>query len=321
VEDHNVNAFRRLTFALLAVALTFGVTPASRAADAPLAVINLINLPADNSAEVYYAQELGYFKDAGLDVRITPMTNSGAIIAAIAGGGGDIGNAVVGTVADARGKGIPILFLAPAGLYDAASPTAALSVLKDSPITKAADLTGKIVAVSGLGDLTYYATRAWIDKNGGNSAGVKFIELPFPAMAAAVLQHRVDAAYIIEPFFTAAEGDLRILARAAESVAPRYQATGWIASESWLAAHPDLASRFAAAIRRTAIWANSHQKESAVILLKYLKLDPAIVERMHRVPYAVTLDPRLIQPPIDTAAKYTGQAPVSANSLIWTPAK
>jgi NitT/TauT family transport system substrate-binding protein len=314
-----VNALRRLTFALLALALTFGSTPASRAADAPLAVINLINLPADNSAEVYYAQDLGYFKDAGLDVRITPMTNSGAIIAAIAGGGGDIGNAVVGTLADARGKGIPILYLAPAGLYDSASPTAALSVVKDSPIKTAADLTGKIVAVSGLGDLTYFATRAWIDKNGGNSANVKFVELPFPAMAAAVLQHRVDAAYIIEPFFTAASDDLRILARAAESVAPRYQATGWVASESWLAAHPDLAVRFATAIHRTAIWANAHQKDSALILLKYLKIDPAIVARMHRVPYAVTLDTRLIQPPIDTAAKYTGQTPVAASSLIWTP--
>ena len=44
---------------------------------------------------------------------------------ALAGGGGDIGNAVVGAVADARGKGIPILYIAPAGLYDAASPTAA----------------------------------------------------------------------------------------------------------------------------------------------------------------------------------------------------
>jgi NitT/TauT family transport system substrate-binding protein len=316
-----VNALRRLTFALLALALTFGITPATRAADAPLTVINLINLPADNSAEVYYAQELGYFTDAGLDVRITPMTNSGAIIAAIAGGGGDIGNAVVGTVADARGKGIPILYLAPAGLYDAASPTAALSVLKDSPIKTAADLTGKVVAVSGLGDLTYYATRAWIDKNGGNSASVKFIELPFPAMAAAVIQHRVDAAYIIEPFFTAAADDVRILARAAESVAPRYQATGWIASESWLTAHADVAKRFAAAIHRTALWANGHQKESAVILLKYLKIDPAIVERMHRVPYAVTLDTKLIQPPIDTAAKYTGQTAVSASTLIWTPGK
>ena len=52
-----MNLFRRLTFALLATVLAFGVTPASRAADAPLAVINLINLPADNSAEVYYAQE------------------------------------------------------------------------------------------------------------------------------------------------------------------------------------------------------------------------------------------------------------------------
>jgi NitT/TauT family transport system substrate-binding protein len=316
-----VNLFRRFSFALLAVALAFGVTPAARAADAPLATINLINLPSDNAAEVYYAQDLGYFKDVGLDVHITPMTNSGAIIAAIAGGGGDIGNAVVGSVADARSKGIPILFIAPAGLYDAKSPTAALAVLKDSPIRKAADLTGKVVAVSGLNDLTYFATRAWIDKNGGNSAAVKYIELPFPAMAAAVLQHRVDAAYTIEPFYTVAASQLRVLARAAESVAPRYQATGWIANESWLATHADLALRFAAAIHRTALWANSHQKESAVILLKYLKINPAIVEKMRRVTYAVTLEKRLVQPPIDTAAKYTGQTPVAADSLIWAPGK
>src|ERR1700727_222076 len=77
-----MNATRRLIIALLAAVVPLGVTTAGRAADAPLAVINLINLPADNSAEVYYAQDLGYFKDAGLDVRITAMTNSGAIIAA-----------------------------------------------------------------------------------------------------------------------------------------------------------------------------------------------------------------------------------------------
>jgi NitT/TauT family transport system substrate-binding protein len=307
--------------ALLTLGLTLGLPAVSRAADAPLAVINLINLPADNSAEVYYAQELGFFKDAGLDVRITPMTNSGAIIAALAGGGGDIGNAVVGSVADARSKGIPVLYIAPAGLYDAASPTAALVTIKGSPITKAADLDGKVVAVSGLNDLTYFATRAWMDKNGGNSATVKWIELPFPTMAAAVTQHRVDAAYVIEPFYTAAADELHILARAAESVAPRYQATGWIATESWLASHADLALRFASAIHRTAIWANAHQKESAEILVKYLKLDPAIVGKMKRVPYAVTLETRYVQPPINTAAKYTGQSPVSANSLLWAPGK
>ena len=316
-----INSYRRLAFALLAAALAFGIAPASRAADAQLAVINLINLPSDNSAEVYYALELGYFKDAGLDVRITPMTNSGAIIAAVAGGGGDIGNAVVGSVSDARGKGIPVLFIAPAGLSDMASPTAALVTAKDSPIKKAADLTGKVVAVSGLNDLTYFATRAWIDKNGGNSAAVKYIELPFPTMAAAVTGHRVDAAYIVEPFFAASEGDLQLMARASEGVAKRYMATGWIATESWLQTHADLALRFGSAIHRTAIWANSHHKESAAILLKYIKVDPTIAERMNRVPYALALEPRLIQPAIDTAAKYTGQSPVSANSLLWAPAK
>ena len=270
-----VKAFRRLALALVAAALAFGAPAAGRAADAPLAVINLINLPSDNAAEVYYALELGYFKDAGLDVRITPMTNSGAVIAAIAGGGGDIGNSVVGSVADARGKGIPVLFIAPAGLADASSPTAALVTAKDSPIKQAADVTS----------------------------------------------HRVDAAYIVEPFYAVNESTLHLLARASEAVSMKYMATGWIASESWLQTHADLALRFGTAIHRTALWANAHHKESAAILLKYIKIDPAIAERMNRVPYAVALEPRLLQPAIDAAAKYTGQAPISANSLIWAPAK
>jgi hypothetical protein len=42
---------------------------------------------------------------------------------------------------------------------------------------------------------------------------------------------------------------------------------------------------------------------------------------MNRVIYAQALEPRLLEPPIDAAAKYTGQTPVSANSLVWAPAK
>jgi NitT/TauT family transport system substrate-binding protein len=311
-------AIRRIAVAVCTLALTFSI---ASAADAPLATINLLNLPSDNSAVVWYAEDLGYFKDAGLDVKISAMTNSGAIIAAIAGGGADIGNSVIGSVADARSKGIPVLFVSPAGLYSEKSPTAFLVTAKDSPIRKASDLAGKVIAVSGLNDLAYYATREWIDKNGGKSADSKYVELPFPAMTAAIAQHRVDAAYEIEPFFTAGLDTIRVLSLAAGSVAPNYQATGWIASESWLASHADVALRFNVAIHRAAVWANSHHTESAAILLKYLKLDPALVPKMHRVIYGTALEPRLVQPPIDSAAKYTGQAPVSANSLIWAPAK
>jgi ABC-type nitrate/sulfonate/bicarbonate transport system substrate-binding protein len=114
---------------------------------------------------------------------------------------------------------------------------------------------------------------------------------------------------------------LNLLSRASTGVALRYMATGWIASESWLQTHADVALRFGAAIHRTALWANAHHKESAAILIKYIKVDPAIADRMYRVPYAVALDPRLIQPSIDTAAKYTGQTPVPASSLVWAQAK
>lgn len=302
--------------ALLALAAATGSGGAQSTA-----VINLINLPADNSAEVYYAQDLGFFKEAGLDVRITSMTNSGAIVAALAGGAADIGNSVIGSAAQARSKGIAVKFIAPAGLYEDANYTSALVVPKDSPIRSAADLNGKTIAVSGLNDLTYYGTRAWLDKHGGNSGSVKYVELPFPAMAAALTAHRVDAAYDVDPFLTATSDATRILGLAAGAVAPRFQATGWIVTDSWLQTHADIALRFAAVMRRTALWGNTHHKESALILEKYLHVDPAVADRMHRVNYATTLEPRLVQPPIDIAVKYGGGQTMSADELIWAPAK
>jgi NitT/TauT family transport system substrate-binding protein len=310
---------RVLTLAALSAVLLIAHGRAVLAQALP--VINLINLPADNSAEVYYAQDMGFFKDAGLDVRITAMTNSSAIIAALAGGSGDIGNSVVGSAAQARSRGIAVRFIAPAGLYVDAMPTSALVVPKDSPIHTAADLSGKTIAVSGLNDLTYYATRAWIDKHGGSSADVKFVELPFPAIGPALIGHRVDAAYTIEPFLTAARTDFRVIGKAGGGVAARYQATGWLSTDSWIQTHADVALRFAAAIRRTAIWANAHHQESAAILLRYTRIDPQVAAEMNRVEYAVTLQPNLLQPPIDVAAKYGGLPAISANDLIWAPAK
>jgi NitT/TauT family transport system substrate-binding protein len=307
--------------AVLAAVLVLATAPAIRSAAADLATINLIQLPADNSAEVYYAQDLGYFKDAGLDVHITPMTNSGAIIAALAGGAGDIGNSAIGSAADARVKGIAVKFIAPAGLVVAARPTSLLVVPEDSPIHTAADLTGKLVAVSGLADLTYYSTRNWIDQNGGNSAAVKYIELPLPAMAAALAAHRVDAAFDIEPFLAESAGQWRELGNANGAIASRFLGTAWLASETWIDAHPDVAARFATVMRRTAIWANAHHAESGAILAKYTKIPLDVVQKMNRNEYALTLEPKMLQRPIDVAAKYGGKQAIPASELIWTVPK
>lgn len=298
---------------------TFNIVPAQGAE--PI-VINLISLPAA-AAQVYFAQDMGFFKAAGLDVHITSMRSSPAIIAAIASAAADIGFAAVGSAAAARQHGLLVRYVAAGGLCVSSNPTSLLVGPKDTPIRTAADLNGKTIAVTGLADLTYFATKAWIDKNGGNPSSVKFVELPFPEMAPALVQHRVDAAVTTEPFLTMAKDYEKVIGPINDAIASRFTITGWLAREAWIDGHPDAAARFATAMRQAAQWGNAHHRESAQILVRYVGLTPQVAAKMLSVEYALTLDPRLIQPPIDNAAKYgsSQQSPMPATDLIWTPSQ
>jgi len=101
----------------------------------------------------------------------------------------------------------------------------------------------------------------------------------------------------------------RLMARASTGVAQRYMATGWIATEPWLASHADVALRFGAAIHRTAIWPMPPSRVGRDPG-EILKVDPAIAAKMYRAPYALALEPRLIQPRSTTAAKLYASASV-----------
>jgi NitT/TauT family transport system substrate-binding protein len=288
-------------------------------AAAPL-TIKVISLPSDTAGTLYYADELGYFKAAGLDVHITDMTASPPIVAAVASGAGDIGFSVVSSTAVAHERGIPVRFIAPGAMWVTANGTAQLVVAKDSPLQSAASFNGKTIAVTGLADLTYYGTKAWLERNGGDTSTIKWVELSFPEMAAAVVQHRVDGAMIAEPFLEASKPQVKFIAPVDDAIAPRFMSTGWIASNDWIKAHPAEAAKFAEVIMKTAVWANAHKKESAQILLKHTRITPETAATMSRVEYATALDPKMMQPSIDAAAKYSS-APMRdtpAAELIWS---
>ena len=280
--------------------------------------VSIVLIPSESAAQAYYAQDLGYFKAAGMNVTLTPMAASPPIIAAVSSGAVDIGNSVVGSVVAARSRGINVKFIAAAGLYSSTAPTARLLGLKGTSYHTGSDLNGKTIAVTGLADLTYYATKQWVEATGGNPASMKFIELAEPEMLPALKEHRVDAAILIEPFIASAGDELVSIAPVDDYVAKRFLATGWIASDAWLATHADIAAKFAAVMKQTATWANGHHAESAAILLKYTKLTPEIVAHMNRAIYGTALEPALIQPVIDNAAKYGSfPRPVTAGELTW----
>ncbi len=274
------------------------------AADAAPVTLRIGAAANETYAGVYYAQDMGFFRDAGLDVEITTMVSGAAIVAGVVGGALDIGGAGTSAIANAHIRGLPVYMVAPGGIYTTASPTSGLIVGKTSAIRSAKDLSGKVVAVTTLHDIAQAAVMSWIDKNGGDSSSVQFIEMPASEMGAAVTAARIDAAFVPEPNFSQALSDTRLLGPAYDGIAPRFMVIGWFSTKSYLDANLDTAKKFNAVMRRTADWAAKNPQRSAEILAKYSKLPAEVIAGTHRAASSQTIDPALIQPVIDTCVQY-----------------
>lgn len=290
---------------LLAAAVgvaTFAPVRPARADD----TLRIGALLLDNTAEVFYARELGMFKRAGLDVDITTFPSGGAAASALVGGAVDISIGDVLTVAEAHSRGVPLSYLAPATVYTKAFPAYELLVAAASPIRVARDFNGKTVAVNALKNILQVPTQAWIDNNGGDAKSVKFIEVPFPTMSAAILDGRVDAASISEPFITNAlnSGKFRTISVAEKNVAPEFMFSGWTTTADYATKHPDAIKKFVAVMLESGRWGNANRPQSAQILVGVNKMPPEVAAKMERSYYGEKLSPALLQPVIDAAAKY-----------------
>jgi NitT/TauT family transport system substrate-binding protein len=296
-----IHVMRRLV-AACALVVVVGAVPAR--SQPALTTVRIASTPIDVGAQVYYAQALGYFKDAGLDVQIQTIDNGAAIAAAVAGGAADIGQSNVVSLAAAHQKGLPFIVIAPAGTYTASSPTTVLVTLADAPIATAKDFEGKTLVTNGILNIAQIGGDAWLDASGANFKAVKWVEIPVNATASALQTHRVDGAMMSEPSLSAAlaTGGFKVIAQPYTSIGRHWQIGAWFATRSWLTDHPDVAKKFLAVMKKTALWANAHQTESLKLLGDVSKA--AYPANMHRSVYALSIDPALFQPVIDAAAKY-----------------
>jgi NitT/TauT family transport system substrate-binding protein len=284
------------------------------------ATLRVGSVPADPFAEAYYAQDMGFFAKAGLDVEITNFSNGAGSTTAVAGGAIDIGISTVTMMANAALHGVPMVYIAGGALYDDRAPSAVLCVAKNSTITEPKDFEGKVIAIAALHDGTHLGAAAYLIKNGIDLGKVSFIEMPFPVMGAALRRGTIAGAMIAEPFVTASADDIRVFALAEGAVAPRYMAGGWFALQTWVDANRDVARRFTAVIYQTARWANANRTRSGEILQKYSKIDQTTLDHMTRSTYAEELTPALIDPNLQWASrlKFTDRL-VTAKEMIATP--
>lgn len=288
-----------------------------------LVTVRVGTIPVDVGANCFYAQDLGLFAKAGLDVQISPMASGPVIAQAVSGGALDVGVSNVATIAAARLRGLPFRFIAPAAVVaPTPRPTDVVMVLKDSPITPGAAMNGKLIAINGLKDLQEIEARGFVDRFGGDSSTVRFTEIPFPAMGGALEQKRVDIIFPTEPFSTADTNVGKVIGNAFDGVAPRFMLLGYFAHENWLQQHADVAVRFVDALKAGSAWANAHRTESGEMLVKHSRITPEVVTRIARATYGLSLNRAMLVPVIDLAVRYgILTSSVSVADLTWIPPK
>lgn len=259
----------------------------------------------DGNTAGVYAKYAGLFEQAGLDVQLEAMANGSAVAAAVVSGTYDIGTGGVTSVFLAHEKGLPFVFIAPGGLYDARAPYDGAMVLKDSPLTLGKDVENNVVGTVSLQGIGHDAICAWIDQHGGDPSKVQFTEVPYSAVGPALLQHRVVAAETITPSMSAflATGNFRLIP-VLDAIGKLYIQSAWFTTTTFSAKNPDVVRRFAQTIAAASAYANAHHAETAPIIARFSGIPLNVIQHMTRATEGTVLSPELLQPPLDACAKY-----------------
>jgi NitT/TauT family transport system substrate-binding protein len=269
-----------------------------------LAKIKAFSTASDPSGCIFYAHDNGTFEKHGLDVTIAVSNDSSVAVSSVVSGTVDIGYTNIVSIEQAFKKGIPIVMIAPAAINDYRFPTSWVIVAKDSPIKTPLDLQGKTLGTSPLKSLGDFATDAWVEKHGGDSTKLNWVEMPYVQCGPALSQGRIDAAFLIEPYATNFRETTRKLGWPYEAIANRFLGAGYFCTQAWAKANPDLVKRFGDAIAETGNWANHNRDQTALVLEKYAKVDPATLAVITRATYAQRLAAVDVQPTIDFGARF-----------------
>ena len=260
----------------------------------------------DNAA-MFLAMEKGFFRAEGLELETVPMAGGALIVQGVTSGDLQFGWTNVISLYQAHGEGFDFKLIAGGATnVKAKSESHAILVAKNSPIKTAKDLEGKTVAVNTLNNIVHLMAMAWVDKNGGSSVKVKFVEVPFPQMEAVLSAGKIDAASIHEPFATAAiqKGDSRVLAQPWGDVLSKFLIASWFASEKWLAKNKDIGQAFVRAINRGIDAIQADPEGSRAAMIKWAGLNPDLAGKIGLPLFEKSISEKDLQSTIDLTQKY-----------------
>jgi NitT/TauT family transport system substrate-binding protein len=276
---------RRPLVSLVAAALLLAVAGCGSSDDEPPAAsggttqVKVGVIPILDVAPIYLGKEKGFFSNRGMELTMETGQGGAAIVPGVVSGQFQFGFSNVTSLLIAQSRGLPLKVVAN-GVASTSKDKADYSgvVTRDDSIRTAADLAGRQVAVNTLKNIGDSTIRASVRKAGGDPSSIKFTELAFPDMPAALEAGRVDAVWVVEPFLSAtlAQGG-RLVASNYVDTAPDLTVAVYFTSEQLLRDDPDLAKRFTEAMNESLAYADAHPDEARQVLTTYTQIDEAVI--------------------------------------------
>src|SRR5512144_2756207 len=289
----------------------------------PPATVRVAVIPVTNYAPLVVARDKGFFGEENLNVTWTNVNQGAIAVEAVYGGSVEIGGSSIFEPMVARGNGLDIVFIAASARIRSNPPdNSGVAVRSNDSIHGAKDLIGKKVSAGLINSVNYAHMREWLQRNGVDPNSVQFLEIPFPQMADALFQNRLDAVWNVEPFLTfmLKSGNARILSYPYQENVLRMDITGYLAKESWVKATPDVARRFRRAIdRATTYLINASKEERDDFVAKYSGARPDVVAAMNLPEYTTEFNVPSLKANLDIAVRQKLAKPFDIDAMIWKP--
>lgn len=224
-------------------------------------------LPFSESLGAVMADKLGYFKAENIEIEFSKFNSGALALPLLQAGKLDVAFSNTVSTLQAMEQGLDATILAPGAVVRPQAPdsTSALLVRKGA-IKSPKELEGKRIAVNVINSSAWLYAVAYLDKHGVDWRKVRFVEVPLPQMNDPLVNGQVDMISQVDPFSTLLRdsGKVDLLDFVYVDVQPNAEITQYLALTSWVRKNPDLAQRFARAIRKGSEYVNAAANQVTV---------------------------------------------------------
>lgn len=253
-------------------------------------------LPSVEAAPLHWAVQEGYFAEEGIEsVQVTTVSSGQDATAGLLGGDYDLVYSSYVPLILAQAKGAADLRIVTDN-SGAAPDTAVVVVNGTSKIQHPEDLEGARIAVPAVNTMADLMVKSVLDTHGVDVEQVRWAQMSFADMPAALKAKRVDAAMMVEPFITlsAVEHGAKPVVDLAQGPTAEMPFTTYAATAEWVEQHPKTVRAWQRVSERAAEAAQDREVAERVIVDE-VGIDPQTAALINLPSFRSSLDASRVQ--------------------------